>query len=476
MRVLLFQPNYDTHVVHPSLGLGYIASFLETKGYDVDIFDGTREKAQEEDFLKKIEDFKADVVGITVLARGHTRVKKLIKSIKAEFPKVRVLVGGTQVTAAPQLVYNDLGADFAIVGEGEVTFSELLERLADGKNEKLNDVAGIVYKESNGNIQITQPRDFVADLDSLPFPAWHLMPPSEYRIAPILAPAKGSPVAPIITSRGCPYDCTFCASNVTWKRKLRMRSPGNVLNEIKLLVEKYGVKEIHISDDTFTTDIKRAVAICDAIYNEGIDIPWQCPNGIRVDSLTPELLGKMRRSGCYSIGMGIESGNQEILDRTDKKLNLNRLKSALEDIKKAGIKSYGFFILGLPGDTSKTVEDTINFALEVPLDRAWFNIFAPYPGSRAFNEWLKEKHLDFADIDWEKHDCNTAVMVDGDLTAEKLEEYQKTAARQFYFRPRILLSILSELNPRSIVTLLMTRFLKKQTGFVMRLLGRENHR
>jgi radical SAM superfamily enzyme YgiQ (UPF0313 family) len=195
-----------------------------------------------------------------------------------------------------------------------------------------------------------------------------------------------------------------------------------------------------------------------------------------VDSLTPELLGSMKRSGCYSIGLGIESGNQEILDRTDKKLNLGRLKYALGNIRKAGIKSYGFFILGLPGDTCKTVEDTINFALENSLDRAWFNIFAPYPGSRAFSEWLEKKQIDFTDIDWEKHDCNTAVMVDGDLTVEKLEEYQGIAAKRFYLRPHIILSILYEVNPWSLTTLMMTRFFKKQTSFVMGLLGRENRR
>lgn len=458
MRVLLIELNYDSHITHPPLGLGYLASSLEKDRHKVSIYDGTLRNAKESDYINAIKMFDADLVGISVMTRGHIKAKNLISAIKVRFDDFPVVVGGPQVTAYPEIVLADLNADFAVIGEGEITLCELVERIEANK-KSFEDIAGLVHKDKQGSVYRTKPRELIKDLDSLPFPAWHHMPPSEYRIVPILAPVKALPVAPIITSRGCPYDCSFCASNATWRRKLRLRSKQNVIEEIRLLVKEYGVKEIHISDDNFTADTGRAGEICDAIIESDISISWQCPNGVRIDRLDSSLLKKMRRSGCYAVGLGIESGNSAVLRSVDKKLDLSIVRGVLQKLRKVGILSYGFFILGLPGENRKTLEDTVNFALKNSFDRAWFNIFTPYPGSRAFRSWLGNRS--FADIDWNSHDCNTAVATIDDVTPEELEDYQRYAVRRFYLRPRVLLSLLLHLRLKEVLTLIRTRFFRK---------------
>lgn len=455
MKILLLQPNYDAHVIHPPLGLGYLAAYLRKKGHEVGLFDGTLRKATIEDFVAAISGFKPELVGLSVLTRGHFQVKAIIEAIKKKYPKLPVVVGGTQVTASPKEVVGDLGANFGVIGEGEVTLAELVESLAD-KKKRFDKILGLAYRK-RGKIIVNDRRPLIKDLDQLPFPAWDLMPPSVYRIVPILEPARASPIAPIFASRGCPYNCSFCASNVTWRQKTRYRSVDNIIKEIKYLKSEYGVKEIHFADDNLTTDPRRTEAICRALINEKINLPWQCPSGVRVDSLTPRLLRIMRKAGCYALGLGIESGNQEILNRAEKKLNLSVIPGVLAAMKKVGIESYGFFILGLPGETKETIEETINFALKNPFDNVWFNLLSPYPGSPLFNEWLGER--DFANIDWERHDCSTAVVGVNGLSLPELENMQRMAMIKFYLRPKIFWKLMKRLSYKELITLLMSRFL-----------------
>ncbi len=467
MKILLLLPNYDSHVVHPPLGLGYLAAVLEKKGHQVSLFDGTLHNASLSDFSQAISKFKPSLIGISVLTRGHNQTRQIIKTIKSapsqpadggRWKKPPIVVGGTQVTAAPKIVLKDLGADFAIIGEGEITICQLAKALEKGQ-KSFSKIDGLAYKTPKGKIKITRPRKLIKNINKIPFPAWHLMPPKKYRIAPILEPAKALPIAPVMTSRGCPYNCSFCASNVTWQRKIRLRSPKNVLKEIKMLKKKFGVKEIHFCDDNFTIDIKRAEKICTALIKQNINLPWQCPNGVRIDRLTLPLLRKMKKAGCYALGLGIESGNQAILNKVNKQLDLRLVSQVLRKMKKAGIESYGFFILGLPGETEKTAQETINFALKQPFDRAWFNIFTPYPGSTAFKQWIKKRN--FCRIDWNKHDCSTAIMASKDLTPEKIEKLQKQALRKFYLRPKVFIKVISRLGPKEITTFLMSRFFRK---------------
>jgi len=477
MKILLIQPNYDAHVIHPPLGLGYLASFLRAKEEEIEvfIFDGTLKNATIQDFVIAVEEFGPDLVGISVLTRGHSQVKEIIKALKKRFKKLPIVIGGAQVSAAPKEVLADLGADFGVVGEGEVTLWELVKRIEilnqdpetssglkvqnDKKISGFEKINGLVFKDDKGRIMVNQPRQLIDDLDSLPFPAWDLMPPKSYRIAPVLEPAKAFPVAPIITSRGCPYNCSFCASGIIWGRKIRFRSPENVLEEIEILKNEFGVGEIHFADDNFTMDIKRAEKICDSMVKKKINLPWQCPNGVRIDRLTVPLLKKMKRSGCYAVGLGIESGNQIVLKKVNKNLDLKIVSKVLGNLKKTGIESYGFFILGLPGETRKTMEETIDFAVNNSFDRAWFNIFTPYPGSPAFADWLGKRKLE--DIDWNLHDCSHAMASRSGVSVEEIERFQKRALYRFYLRPKIFLKVVSRLGYKELITFLMSRFFRK---------------
>ena len=465
MKVLLLQPNYDVHVLCPPIALGYLASCLERDGHQVNIYDGTLKNASEDDFLAEINRFTPDLVGMTVMSRGHNRVKRIISSIKQRFD-VPIVVGGPQVTAFPELALRSLNADFAVVGEGEITICELAKYIASKKGD-YDQIDGLGYLTKDGSIKVNKQRSLISDLDQIPFPAWHLMPPSEYRIVPILSPAKGFPIAPIVATRGCPFHCTFCASNVTWHHKFRTRSPENVVAEIKLLVKSFGVREIHIADDNLTLNKKYAEEICDEISKQNLDISWQCSNGVRIDRLDINLLEKMKKAGCYSVGLGIESGNQGVLDGVKKMLDLSVAEKVLLNLKKVGIRSYGFFILGLPGETHQTIRQTIDFAKKNPFDRAWFNILSPYPGSEIFDDWVKDRSI--MDIDWDSHDCSTAVMDTVALSANELEDYQARADKEFYLRPRILLDLITHMRFKQIVKLMMTRLFQTKFDIVYRM-------
>lgn len=454
MKILLLQPNYDSHIIHPPLGLGYLAAYLKKNGHEVSIYDGTLKNANLEDFITEIKMFLPDLVGISILSRGYQEAKKLIKLIKNEFRDLPVVIGGTQVTAAPKEVLSDLKADFAVVGEGEITLLELVKNLKNSKKYQIID--GLAYWKEKNVVCLNKPRELIKNLDDIPFPAWNLMPPDKYRIVPILEPSKTFPIAPIMTSRGCPYNCSFCASNVTWKRKLRLRSVNNVLAEIELLKKEFGVKEIHFSDDNFTADVKRAEKICLEMIKRKINLPWQCPNGVRIDKLPVSLIKLMKKSGCYAVGLGIESGNQEMLRSVNKQLDLKIVPSSLKNLKKEGIESYGFFILGLPGETKKTAKETINFALNNSFDRVWFNIFTPYPGSDSFLNWLKDKK--FSQIDWGTHDCSTAVIDTPGFTRQELETLQKISLLRFYLRPKVFFRTIAKIGPKEIMTFIKTRF------------------
>ena len=283
-------------------------------------------------------------------------------------------------------------------------------------------------------------------------PAWDLMPPKEYPPAPHGAVVKRFPVAPIVTTRGCPFNCAFCASKCIWHRKLRFRSAKNLVDEIELLVNEYGVRELHFEDDNFTANREHALSICNEITKRKLDITWACPNGVRIDELDQELLIRMRESGCYLLAFGLESGSQMILDGVNKKLDINMVQEVIRMVKDVGITTWGFFIIGLPGETKQTARETIEFAKRMPLDRAQFCMFTPLPGSDAYDEWVKREKIE--DFEWEKFNFYSVVYESDSLQKKDLAELQRKAFREFYFRPKILFNLVKNIKPQQIRWLL----------------------
>lgn len=462
MKIFLIQPEYkDTWAASP-LGLGYVAAALQNAGHDIVLADYTLRPVSEAEFKEELISCKPDLVAISMMVRALPQVRALIKHIK-EVDDIPVVIGGPQPSIAPEFTLRYTASDFAVLGEGEETIVEFAKALMLGKNN-FQGIRGLAFNQKGKGIVINPPREFVADLDSIKFPAWEYISPAKYNLQPALTPVKERPIAPLITTRGCPYKCNFCGGPLMWKRSFRMRSAKNIVDEIELLMREYGVKQIFLSDDNFTLQKNHAISMCKEILARKIKIPWACPNGIRVDKVDDELLGYMREAGCYLVGFGIESGSQEILNRAQKQLNLERVAEVVKLAKKHNILTYGFFIIGLLGETERTIRQTIDFAKRLPLDRAWFNVLIPYPGTEIFDIYAQGKPYD--EIDWSNLDATTGMITEGihydGLSGEDLVYWQRRALREFYLAsPRRFFSVMRNMSFGSIKTLMKTSFFKR---------------
>lgn len=359
-------------------------------------------------------------------------VAKLVKEVSKE---TTVIMGGAHPTVLPVETLQDPNVDIVVRGEGELTAFEVTESIAG--RLQLKDIAGISFKE-NGKIIQTPERVPIEDLDSLPLPARHLLPVEKYR--PFFPDQLfKAPVEAILTSRGCPFRCIFCAARVISGRKYRWRSPKKVIEEIELLINEYGIQQLGIIDDTFTADKKRAEKICEELITRKLnkDLVWLCAT--RVDAVDRDLLKKMCEAGCRSISYGIESGSQRLLNLIRKGISLDQAKKAVKSTKEAGIECRGTFILGLPTETRNESMETINFAKELDLDFAKFSLATPYPGTELHDIAVSDGNLS---IDWSMlssmigfSECDPAYVPTG-RDPKELKSLQRKAMKEFYFRPK----------------------------------------
>lgn len=426
MKIALVRPRYKTHLITPPLGLGYISAYLKSRGWQTKIVDGLNLDIDNDELARRCLD--CDVVGITCMSAFYLEAVDLSKKLKQK-NKI-VVLGGVHPSILPEQSLKDSQADYVVVGEGEITFDELLGSLTKGEKP---DVPGLYFLGQEN----FRPRTLIADLDSLPFPDWAEMDPRTYQKAPHGALIKNFPVAPIVSTRGCPYICKFCASPIFWGRSFRSRSPKKVVEEIEYLVKNFGVKEIHFEDDNLTLRREHIIEICNLILEKNIKISWATPNGIRADRVDREVLSLMKKAGCYYVVFGIESGNQNILENINKKETLEDIKKAVELAHELDIMTQGFFILGLPGETEETIKNSINFAKSIPLDRAQFLILDLLPGSAL---WLE--HKDEYAADYKKESYHEPTWVPKTISAETLKKWQPIAFRSFFFRPGPLFSLI----------------------------------
>jgi radical SAM superfamily enzyme YgiQ (UPF0313 family) len=289
-----------------------------------------------------------------------------------------------------------------------------------------------------------------------PIPAWDLIQPQRYPAAPNGIFSRARKIAPIIVTRGCPYPCTFCGAGIASGKKLRKRNVENVIEEIKLLKNKFGIQEIHIMDDNFTLDMEYAKNVCRGIIKENLGLYFACPNGIRLDRIDQELLQLMEQAGFYSFAVGIESGSQKTLDYMKKMLKIHQVREKIEFIKShTNIEITGFFILGYPNETREDIEKTIRFALDLPIDKANFFNFTPFPGSK---EYLKLKSSGkLKKLDYDKLYIHQINFHSEKISKRTLKWLQIKAHLLFYMRINILKKLIREIKTFTQIKIILSR-------------------
>jgi anaerobic magnesium-protoporphyrin IX monomethyl ester cyclase len=446
VRILLVNPKsklpIDTRT-SPPLGLAYLASVAERRGDQVSVYDGDIEEVSLEDALRA---FVPDLVGITANTTQITaawRDAELVKRLSA-VANVPVILGGPHPTSLPEESAAKPSVDVVVRGEGEATWLELLSRVEIGDSasqhpiSNIQDIAGITYRREDGEFVSapTRPPMPAQQLDGLPFPAWHLFKLDRYTNLQPTVDQVGGPSLPILTSRGCPYRCSYCSQ--IGPRLWRARSVESIVSEWRWLVREQGAAEIGVLDDSFNINRKRVLDICQRLVDEDLDhVPWIMINGIRANLADEELLGAMKRAGCIRVAFGVESGNQAILDSVvDKHLTLDQVRAAFKAARDVGMQTIGFFIVGMPGETEESMDDTIRFACELDPLVANFSIATPFPGTDLY-EMVKKQGRILAETwdDFVFFEGKARFEMPG-LPADLVERKWREAYRRFYLRPR----------------------------------------
>lgn len=418
----------------PSLGLASIAGYVRDRGFKVKIIDAPALRLSVESFEKYLkfnkQYYQARYIGFTAVTFLVKNAYEMAKIAKRIYPSAKIVFGGVHPTVLPEEVIKQLEVDIVVVGEGEITFGEIL----DGKD--LSEIRGIVFKKESQIIN-NPVRERIGNLDELPFPAYDLLPMDRYY------PAKGSyerlPAISMLTSRGCPGRCSFC--NKTLGEKMVFRSADSLIEEINLLVKNYAIRQIMFYDDTFTVHKENVRRFCELILRRKMNISWCCFS--RVDYVDLNLLKLMKKAGCHQIMYGIESGDQKILDSINKKTDLALAKKVVRLTKEAKIDVRGAFMLGNPAETKETVLKTLDFALELEPEIAIFNITTPYPGTAMFKEADKKKLI--TTYDWDDYNLSKPVMRLENIKQEEIIKLYKYCYRRFYFRPKYILTRIKRL-------------------------------
>ena len=435
MRILFIQPPpryiQREDIVVPPLGIAYLAAVLEKKGHRVGIIDGFAEGLDYESLETRIREYSPDIVGIT----GMTPViDTAIRTVKAARNHAKyVVMGGPHVSMVRKEIFNQSpGVDFAIQGEGESSIEILIDKIES--NADVSTVPGLITRDFEN-----PPACYIENLDSLPFPARHLLPNDRYKY--ILSSGR---VTTIFSSRGCPYNCIFCDKTV-FGSKWRARSAGNVLDEIELVVKDYGIKAIVFYDDLFTVKKDRVIEICRGIIDRNLGIEWKAEG--RVNIVDEETLRWMKKAGCSMIAYGVESGNQKGLDYLNKGTKVEQIRRAFELTRKAGIKPMGYFVLGIPVETYEEEIGTIELAKEIRAAYAQFSVLSPTPGTKLYDDVVKMGW--YREIDAQNpmdKDLKRPAIINENWDEERLNKILREAHKRFYLSPWYIWQRLKEIK------------------------------
>jgi radical SAM superfamily enzyme YgiQ (UPF0313 family) len=427
------------------VSLTYLAGFAREKCHQVKIYDF---QVEEKNFWECIKDFQPEIVGITCQTALFYNTLKLAGEIKKKFPSTPIIVGGAHASYRSHDFFKGPDIDLVVRGEGEITLMEILDYYQN-KNLKLEDIKGITFKQ--GNKIIDNPaRELIQNLNILPMPAIDLLPLEKYRVSP--DNYLGGKVGLISTSRGCPFNCIFCACKQAFNRTYRPRDMDKVMKEIDYYIANYQISELFVMDDCFALDKQRAMKFCDKMIENGYNkkLLWWCQT--RVDTIDEELLKKMKDAGCKILSFGIESGVQKLLDVISKKTTLEQIKKAVRLTKKMELEPRGSFILGLPKETFFDSLKTIYFSLTLPLSQAKFALATPYPGTKLWDIALSEGQVKDQGENWNRFTQMAAYTKYNPPYVPKgrrfweLKLLQKFANIVFYFKPGVIVSFLKRIK------------------------------
>ena len=444
LRILLFTPAMRLargSVKKPSFGIQplsilHLASALKKWAdfeYDLKVVDAYTLGHNSNNIKDVILAFRPDIVGVTSVTVRIYDANQICSITKDVNRNIITVIGGPHASSIPPDLINYPDTDIFVVGEGERTFLELCHAVYN--QEEWRSVAGIAYK-NNGSVITNKRREMITDLETIPFPDLSLLPNLEYyNPMPHWGKSEGL-YSTIISSRGCPYDCSFCSVTSNQGRKYRFRPPENMIEEIVEL-KKLGVSSVAFRDGTFATSRQRVVDFCNLMIEEKLVLDWNC--NVRANELDLELLMLMKKAGCYFVCFGIEHGNDKLLWE-HKRLTKEQVMNATKWARQAGISVVGYFMIGIPDENLSTIRETIEFAKSLPLNGASFTIFTPFPGTKLYDH-CKEKGL-LLGLGWDKFDWNVEERVcwkHPNLTEKQLIEMRKKAYREFYFRPSIVI-------------------------------------
>lgn len=368
----------------PLVAIAQLASVSREAGYDPYVLDLQVEKkgTVKERIRDALNEVNPKYCGITFTTPLSKEADSVAEFVKGLGPSVKMMAGGCHATIMPGDVLSSGNFDIVIVGEGEITLKEILS------GKPLEKIDGIGFREKS-KIIINRPRPLIENLDDLPFPDYSIFNPGDY-FTPKLTCRK-SPVVAMETSRGCVYGCVYCNKSV-FGRRFRFKSPKRTVDEMEHIL-KFGYNEIHIWDDGFSTDIERGKEVCREILRRKLKITWNIYNGLRVDRLDRELIVLLKKSGCYRISIGVESGNQDILDRINKGIKIEKIREVFKLTNDVGMETIAFCMIGLPGETEETMMQTIDFVLELKPTVPKLSILMPLPGTPIFEQWDREGYI-----------------------------------------------------------------------------------
>ena len=440
-RILLVKPrqNIVPYAVLPPLGIMYLASYLRQQREDVEvrIIDMTPENMGYAQLAGKMRAFAPDLVGVsalTVESRGLRRTAAIAKQLR---PDTVVVAGGPHASAYPVEVMSDPNFDYTVIGEGEVTFRDLVDAVRQGGS--VRELDGLVYRD-NGRVEVNPRQHFVEDLDALPFPAWDLVPIRKYKNFVRMSNTGRGDFMALFTSRACPFKCIYCHG--LFGKKFRKRSPENVLEEIRQLYKDYGIREFEIIDDIFNLDLDRAKRICDLIIESRMHIRFTFPNGIRGDHMDEEFITKLARAGAIFMAFAVETATPRLQKMLKKNVKLDKIKRNITLARRAGIMCQGFFMLGFPTETREELQATVDFAVDSDLHAAHLFVVNAYEGT-ALAEIAKSRgkrvHSDFTDT-YMSHGFNNLT----DLSDKELAAIRRRGIRRFWLKPSRVWAILRD--------------------------------